>query len=315
MAYLKLGYALLDRGDLSGSIYIQQARNILVEIEKLQTVDPNGGLLYAASHITGTSDFPQAPSAAGTTWLLMVQQTIEEDDKIMRDAFWGPDQGLIYHAAIAGPTAGLADKTYTFTIVVGPLSALQPITYVWHIAEQSPVTHTSDLSDTVTFTWDVTGPQAITVTATNSLNTVFGIQTITIHDPGIAKVVTPQGQVNYGDELTYTLVISDMRGAQVALYDPLDGTTFVRLVTSTTGITHDNGIIAGTLMVTPTDQITVSFVVKVETPGTAGWTITVTNSACVIPLNGTLGNCIWSNEVSNPAFRPYKIYLPVMMRD
>jgi hypothetical protein len=36
----------------------------------------------------------------------------------------------------------------------------------------------------------------------------------------IAKSVTPQGQVYYGDELTYTLVISAAPGTQLGLYDP-----------------------------------------------------------------------------------------------
>ena len=62
-------------------------------MEKLQALDPNGGLLYAVSDGDGVPEFPHAPSAAGTTWLLMVQQAIQ--DEAVRDAFWGPDR-LVY---------------------------------------------------------------------------------------------------------------------------------------------------------------------------------------------------------------------------
>jgi hypothetical protein len=67
-------------------------------------------------------------------------------------------------------------------------------------------------------------------------------------------------------------------------------------------------------MVTPTNQITVRFIVQVGVPGAAGWTMPVTNRACVYPLGGTLGYCVWSDEVTNPAFRPYSICLPVVLR-
>jgi len=93
MAYLKLGHALRNQGDAEGDAYIQQARNVVTEMEKLQALDPNGGLLYAVSDGDGVPEFPHAPSAAGTTWLLMVQQAIQ--DEAVRDAFWGPDR-LVY---------------------------------------------------------------------------------------------------------------------------------------------------------------------------------------------------------------------------
>jgi len=57
-------------------------------------------------------------------------------------------------------------------------------------------------------------------------------------DSSITKSVTPQGQVNYGDELTYTLVISAVPGASVALYDPLEGINFLRFVEQPPAVTH-----------------------------------------------------------------------------
>jgi hypothetical protein len=132
----------------------------------------------------------------------------------------------------------------------------------------------------------------------------------------VTKTVIPQGLVEYGDELTYTLVISAAPGAQLALHDPLTDTAFLRFSEQPMGVTHSEGVIAGTLVVTPSDRITVSFVVQVGAPGTVGWTVDVTNRACVYLAGGTLGNCVWSNEVINPAFRPYPVfYLPLVVRN
>jgi hypothetical protein len=134
----------------------------------------------------------------------------------------------------------------------------------------------------------------------------------------VNKTVAPEGLVDYGDELTYTLVISGVPGSQLTLYDALEGTTLARFaerpVTST--IAHASGVITGTLTVTPTNVITVSFVVEVGVPGTAGLTVSVTNRACVYPVSGTIeGDCIWSDTVTNDAFRPYDIFLPLVLRN
>jgi hypothetical protein len=140
----------------------------------------------------------------------------------------------------------------------------------------------------------------------------------------ITKTVTPRGPVNYGDELTYTLVISAPPGEQVRLYDPLEDTTWVRFVEQPEGVIHVDtfdgtlalgGAITGTLRVTPTDQITVSFIVRAGVPGTVGWTATVSNRACLYPFGGTLGGCVWSNDVTNPASHPHAMYLPLVLRD
>jgi len=129
----------------------------------------------------------------------------------------------------------------------------------------------------------------------------------------LTKTVAPVGQVEYGNQLTFTLVISAAPGTQINLFDPLVDTTFVRFVEQPTGsvITHTDRTISGTLTITPTDQVTVSFVVRVDVPGTAGLTLDIANRACAYPFDGTLGGCIWSNPVTNSAFRPHTIFLPV----
>jgi hypothetical protein len=183
-----------------------------------------------------------------------------------------------------------------------------------------------DESDLALYYWDdassewvkeptsVVDPVKDTITATPSH---FSVWAGLFEDRfvSIEKSVTPQGQVEYGDELTYTLVISADRGAQVGIYDRLEGTAFVRFTLPDAGIMHTNGVVTGTLTVTPTNQVTVSFVAQVGVPDTVGITVTVVNSACVYPVGGTLDDCVWSSEVTNSAFQPYSIYLPLTLRN
>jgi hypothetical protein len=115
--------------------------------------------------------------------------------------------------------------------------------------------------------------------------------------PSLTKIVTPERQLNHGDELTYTIVITAAPGVQVGLYDPLTDTVLLRFLAQPEGITHSGGVITGALTFTPTNQVT------------------VTNRACIYPFGGTLGVCDWSNAVTNPAFRPYSIYLPALLRN
>jgi len=94
---------------------------------------------------------------------------------------------------ISGPTTGAVQVGHTFNAAVHPITATQPITYVWQAANQSQVTHTGGgLNDTVNFTWNVTGTQAITVTATNALGTaVSNTHVITITEASQSSVFLP----------------------------------------------------------------------------------------------------------------------------
>jgi len=81
---------------------------------------------------------------------------------------------------IAGPTAGFTQTGYIFIATASPVTTTLPITYTWEATGQSPVTSTSGLNDTVTFTWSVIGTQTITVTAMNVVRAVTGTHVITI---------------------------------------------------------------------------------------------------------------------------------------
>jgi PKD repeat protein len=129
----------------------------------------------------------------------------------------------------------------------------------------------------------------------------------------LTKTVVPTAAVENGEELTYTIVISAAPGVQVGFYDPLTHTTFVRFLErpSTSVITHADGAVTGTLTVTPTDQVTLSFAVRVD-PGTLAYADGIANRACIYPFGGTVGGCQWSNTVVNSLIR--RVYLPLVMR-
>ena len=67
--------------------------------------------------------------------------------------------------------------------MISPLTGSLPITYVWQATDQTPVTHTGGLSDTVTFAWGVTGTKSITVTAANAAGMVSGTYAIEVTAP------------------------------------------------------------------------------------------------------------------------------------
>ncbi|MCP4540728.1 MAG: hypothetical protein GY832_26620 [Chloroflexi bacterium] len=197
----------------------------------------------------------------------------------------------------------------TYTIVISA-SGYPPV------VDTTPLTrYTPSLVTGTTYYWAITATDDIStvVGPTWSFTTAVSVEPFAAH---ITKSVVPTGAVDYGDELTYTLVITAMPGDALGLYDPLSGTTFLRFVEPVTGVVGTAEAISGTLSVTSTAPLTVSFVARVGVPGTVGLTVDVNNRACVYPAGkSTLLYCVWSNTVTNDAFHPYNIYLPLVIRN
>jgi len=96
------------------------------------------------------------------------------------------------HVQVTGPTTGTIDAACTFDAAISPITATQPITYVWEASGQVPVAHTGrGLNDAVTFTWATTGTRAITVTATNPGGTTKEYWLVTIDEPSQRTVYLP----------------------------------------------------------------------------------------------------------------------------
>ncbi len=226
----------------------------------------------------------------------------------------------VEEVTLTGPAGGFTGEVYTFTAQVQPVTATQPVTYIWTATGHPTVTHAARMSatDAMTYTWEAAGPQTVTVTAANGLGEAVATHGILISEltAEVEKSVWPEGMVHYGDELTYTLLISGAAGARVGLYDPLDeGVTFGRFVVQPAGVVYAGGVITGTVALTPTAPVTVAFVVQVGVPGTLGWTVDVSNRACVYTPGEAERICRWSNEVINQAYRPFTVYLPVILRE
>lgn len=107
----------------------------------------------------------------------------------------GADERYSYTAlsgvSIDGPTTGVLGSLHTFIATVAPPTATLPVTYTWRVGEsasQRVFTHTGGISDTLVFTWSVTGTKVITVTAANCESMVSRTHTITLE---LARIYLP----------------------------------------------------------------------------------------------------------------------------
>jgi hypothetical protein len=62
---------------------------------------------------------------------------------------------------VSGPTVGITGAAYTFTAATTPLSVMLPLSYTWTVTDQTVITRTAELSDSVTFTWRTPGVKTI----------------------------------------------------------------------------------------------------------------------------------------------------------
>jgi uncharacterized repeat protein (TIGR01451 family) len=216
-------------------------------------------------------------------------------------------------ANISGPTTGSAGSTYTFTATVSPITTTLPITYAWQATGQSPVTHTGCLttSDVVSFTWSVSGTQAVTVTASNLGDMVTDTHAIRIVLPrlSLTKTAVPTSNVAYGGTVTYTVVLS-ATGARidpaVRVTDTLPAQVdFGRWIVQPAGASVANDEITWNGMLNAGQVVTFTF--RVTNTSSVGET--VTNTA---RFSGTLQ--IGTAEAVFSVAPEVKVYLPVVLR-
>lgn len=125
--------------------------------------------------------------------------------------------------SISGPTAGLTNTNYVFTATAAPFYATMPITYVWDVAGQPPITQTGDIADVINLSWPLTGTYMLTVTAVNPFGgPVTATHTITIAELlmpdltviGPPQLVTPL-PVGAGLPVSFTVTIANVGDADV----------------------------------------------------------------------------------------------------
>ncbi|MBN1874070.1 MAG: right-handed parallel beta-helix repeat-containing protein [Anaerolineae bacterium] len=150
------------------------------------------------------------------------------------------------------------------------------------------------------------------------------VETIVVLSVEKSVIPNDEVRVTYGDELTYTVVISTLPGGvPIEFYDPLKNVTFKRFVERPPGITYTQSIsggmpvstITGTLTVSSIDPVTVSFAVQIDTPNTFYLLMDIVNQARVCLSADTMDYCVWSNEVATVVYWPlYAMYLPSVLK-
>lgn len=198
-----------------------------------------------------------------------VATDIDSDSRPAGPAFdLGADEFLWPPSAvtISGPLTVLLNTPYSLTATVTPSVAATPITYVWQSTYHDPMTRMGNLSNTVTFTWPVTGIQMITVTAKNVAGEVAATHVLTVADVPIAGLnaatssPTILGQVTFftasvsaGTNITYMWDFGDGQfsvGANATHAYEAAG-SYTAVVTATNSNNSDSAITAVTIINNP----------------------------------------------------------------
>jgi CSLREA domain-containing protein len=83
--------------------------------------------------------------------------------------------------SVNGPKIGYLGKPYSFLSNVEPISTSLPLTYTWQADGQFPIIHIGELTDTISYTWEITGTMLITVTAENPFGLVSNNSVVIIN--------------------------------------------------------------------------------------------------------------------------------------
>jgi hypothetical protein len=83
--------------------------------------------------------------------------------------------------AASGPIQGDTRQPYTFHATLSPDTTALPVTYQWQATGQPTVTHPElGVSDLLALTWNVSGTQTITITASIGAASTRSVHTIQI---------------------------------------------------------------------------------------------------------------------------------------
>ena len=133
-------------------------------------------------------------------------------------------------SVISGPLGGLIDTLLTYTATVSPLTATQPITFVWTATGQGTVTHTAaSLTDSVSFQWSTAGSQLLNVTARSAAGLAQASYGVTIGNPLPAlSAISPTMTLAGGSDFTLTVTGTNFVPGSVVRWNGSDrATTFI----------------------------------------------------------------------------------------
>ena len=191
---------------LSGTLHLAWSEGLIVDNEHTaldlyyQTNDGTGwSVAQAVYTATLDSRYPVIAVEDDDLSLLWQEGSIADRDVYFTRQFTPGTCVGLSGVTIEGPTTGFAGKPQTLAASSGPLTATWPVTYTWQAGEQATVVHTGGFLDQVDFTWMVTGPKSITVTAENCGEIVTAQHSIAIEPspysttylPWVLKDLTP----------------------------------------------------------------------------------------------------------------------------
>lgn len=289
--------------------------------------------------LTYSSDFPTTPGAFDTTYIgygsAFVAKLNTTGSALLYSTFLGGSNGEnaygiavdksgaafvagVTHSSDFPTTPGAFDTTYNgatdaFVVKLNASgSALAYSTYLGGSDQEWCTAIAIDRSGTAFVTGETpssdfpTTPGAFDTTHNGADHDAFVAKIPTAGAQlTILKQVTPSGPraVNWGDLLTYTVQIITPTNGALVFYDRVPTfTTYLTdsldAPTSVDYYSHADAI-SGTLNLTATVPVTVSFAVRVVVTGTADLSPLIANRACVHPTGAGLADCLWSNEVWN----------------
>ena len=164
------------------------------------TTTANGGIVYVVSGGGSRADYS---CSTGAYWLAIAicsqsygiygRATVDGNDLTLEavddtgtitDTYTINKPGNIPPSDLntSGPTASLVGVNIELVAAIDPITTSLPITYSWQATGQAPQTVVGGLENNATFTWNQTGTQVITVTATNGWGTRVNTHTVNISE-------------------------------------------------------------------------------------------------------------------------------------
>ncbi|NJN67529.1 MAG: hypothetical protein HC884_12860 [Chloroflexaceae bacterium] len=150
-----------------------------------QDIYTNPYLLSEALNPNFEGDLDYHPRPAGHALMAAVFQTLSRYDGTI----------ALVGVTIGGKTTGPVDTPISFDATIQPATATTPISYTW-----SPTPQSGQGTAHATYTWAASGPQTITVVASNVLHTVTDTHTLLVAEaPAGVEIQGP-----WVDDLTAT---------------------------------------------------------------------------------------------------------------
>ena len=163
------------------------------------TVAPNGATVPLNYTVNATDAAEQTLTSenstivASYTWatpgVKTITVTVENDLGTVTETFQitiSTPETAMDEVSVTGPSTGVINNAYDFTITVTPAGATTPLNYAVNATDATEQTLSSQNSAIVaTYTWTTPGVKTITVTVENDLGTVTETFEITISAPAV----------------------------------------------------------------------------------------------------------------------------------